>query len=117
LFHLFGGYGLAICRLWGCFLAEPSLFSETAHAMKHGQLRFTDADNRMIFSSAPITCFENYLRVLFFLGFMELLFCPMAVGQSKVPAQRTYGVTEGAADGSSPDSSGSPQRGDAVAAS
>ncbi|MEN9443346.1 MAG: hypothetical protein RIS47_236 [Bacteroidota bacterium] len=41
----------------------------------------------------------------------------MAAGQSKVPAQRTYGVTEGAADGSSPDSSGSPQRGDAVAAS
>ncbi|MEN9445433.1 MAG: hypothetical protein RIS47_2324 [Bacteroidota bacterium] len=33
----------------------------------------------------------------------------MAVGQRKVFAQRTYGVTNGAADRSSPDSSGSPQ--------
>jgi hypothetical protein len=41
----------------------------------------------------------------------------MAVGQRKVLALCTYGVIEGAADRSSPDSSGSPQRGDAVAAS
>jgi hypothetical protein len=40
----------------------------------------------------------------------------MAAGQGKVLAQRTYGVTNGAADRSSPDSSGSPQRCDAVAA-
>jgi hypothetical protein len=33
----------------------------------------------------------------------------MAVGQSKVLSQRTYGVTKDAADRSSPDSSGSPQ--------
>jgi hypothetical protein len=39
----------------------------------------------------------------------------MAVGQSKVLAQSTYGVTKGAADRPSPDSSGSPQRCDAVA--
>jgi hypothetical protein len=41
----------------------------------------------------------------------------MAAGQRKVSAQRTYGVTNGAADRSSPDSSGSPQRCDAAAAS
>ncbi|MEN9443415.1 MAG: hypothetical protein RIS47_305 [Bacteroidota bacterium] len=41
----------------------------------------------------------------------------MAVGQLKVLAQRTYGVTNAAADGSSPESSGSPQRCDAAAAS
>jgi hypothetical protein len=33
----------------------------------------------------------------------------MAAGQLKVTARRTYGVTNGAADRSSPDSSGSPQ--------
>jgi hypothetical protein len=41
----------------------------------------------------------------------------MAVGQGKVLAPRTYGVTNGAADRTSPDSSGSPQRCDAAAAS
>ncbi|MEN9444341.1 MAG: hypothetical protein RIS47_1231, partial [Bacteroidota bacterium] len=41
----------------------------------------------------------------------------MAVGQCKVLVLRTYGLTNAAADGSSPDSSGSPQRRDAVAAS
>ncbi len=34
----------------------------------------------------------------------------MAAGQSKGQAQRTYGVTNGAADRPSPDSSGSPQQ-------
>jgi hypothetical protein len=33
----------------------------------------------------------------------------MAAGQLKEFTQRTYGVTKGAADRSSPDSSGSPQ--------
>jgi hypothetical protein len=40
----------------------------------------------------------------------------MAAGQLKVFALRTYGVTDGAADRPSPDSSGSPQRCDAAAA-
>jgi hypothetical protein len=40
----------------------------------------------------------------------------MAVGQCKVFAQQTYGVTNGAADRTSPDSSGSPQRCEAVSA-
>jgi hypothetical protein len=40
----------------------------------------------------------------------------MATGQCKGLAQRTYGVADGAVVSTSPDSSGSPQRRDAVSA-